>query len=85
MFEGRQLNSNTYNEKLQRICNTLNIKYRPSHEQRFTVATMLFQQGMPINKLSVYLGHSTVSMTWHYIRQQAPSNDDLDIMEAALD
>ena len=85
MFEGRQLNGNTYNEKLQKICNILNIKYRPSHEQRFTVATMLFQQGMPINKLSVFLGHSTVSMTWHYIRQQTPSNNDLDIMEAALD
>ncbi len=48
------------------------------------VATMLFQGGMPINKLSVLLGHSTVTMTWHFIRQQTPDDADIELMEAVL-
>jgi len=84
MFEGRQLNSNTYNERLQKICKILEIDYRPSHEQRFAVATYLYEQGLPINKLSIMLGHSTVAMTWHYIRKKMLDEDDLAIMEAAL-
>ena len=85
MRDGQQIILNTFNEELEKICKKLNIKYRSSHQLRFTVATMLFQAGMPINKLSVFLGHSTVAMTWHYIRQQAPDAEDLELMEAVLD
>jgi len=85
MRDGQQIILNTFNEELEKICKKLNIKYRSSHQLRFTVATMLFQAGMPINKLSVLLGHSTVAMTWHYIRQQAPDAEDIALMEAVLD
>lgn len=85
MRNGEQLIGNTFNEELEKICKKLNIKYRSSHQLRFTVATMLFQGGMPINKLSVLLGHSTVAMTWHYIRQQTPDDADLELMESVLD
>lgn len=68
MRDSKQILGNTFNEELQKICKKLNIKYRSSHQLRFPVVTMLFQGGMPINKLSVFLGHSTVA--WHYIRQQ---------------
>ena len=85
MRDGQQIIGNTFNEELEKICKKLNIKYRSSHQLRFTVATMLFQGGMPINKLSVLLGHSTVAMTWHYIRQQTPDAEDLELMESVLD
>lgn len=85
MRNGEQLIGNTFNEELEKICKKLNIKYRSSHQLRFTVATMLFQGGMSINKLSVLLGHSTVAMTWHYIRQQEPESTDLELMESVLD
>lgn len=85
MRDGKQILGNTFNEELEKICKTLKIKYRSSHQLRFTVATMLFQGGMPINKLSVLLGHSTVAMTWHYIRQQTPDDEDLELMESVLD
>lgn len=85
MRDGKQILGNTFNEKLEKIYKTLNIEYRSSHQLRFTVATMLFQGGMPINKLSVLLGHSTVAMTWHYIRQQTPDDEDLELMESVLD
>ena len=85
MRNGEQLLGNTFNEELEKICKKLDIKYRSSHQLRFTVATMLFQAGMPITKLSVLLGHSTTAMTWHYIRQQAPDDGDLELMESVLD
>lgn len=85
MRDGQQILGDTFNENLKRICQQLNIKYRSSHQLRFTVATMLFQGGMPITKLSVLLGHSTTAMTWHYIRQQTPDDEDLKLMESVLD
>lgn len=85
MRDGCQIIGNTFNEELERICKRLNIKYRSSHQLRFTVATMLFQGGMPITKLSTLLGHSTTAMTWHYIRQQTPDDGDLELMESVLD
>lgn len=44
MRDGRQLIPNTFNEELQRVCNTLGIKYRSSHQIRFTVATLLYDE-----------------------------------------
>lgn len=84
MRDGEQLLGNTFNEELEKICKKLNIKYRSSHQLRFTVATMLFQAGMPITKLSVLLGHSTTAMTWHFIIQQSPDDGDLELMESVL-
>lgn len=85
MRNGKQIIGDTFNERLKKVCKELNIKYRSSHQLRFTVATMLFQGGMSITKLSVLLGHSTTAMTWHYIRQQEPDDKDLKLMESVLD
>ena len=85
MRNGKQILGDTFNEQLKKVCKNLNIKYRSSHQLRFTVATMLFQAGMPITKLSVLLGHSNTEMTWHYIRQQTPDEEDLELMESVLD
>lgn len=85
MQDGKQILGDTFNENLKRICQKLNIKYRSSHQLRFTVATMLFQGGMTITKLSELLGHSGTEMTWHYIRQQTLDDEDLALMESVLD
>ena len=85
MRNSQQILGDTFNEQIKKVCNTLNIKYRSSHQLRFTVATMLFEGGMPITKLSVLLGHSNTAMTWHYIRQQTPDAKDLALMESILD
>lgn len=42
MRNGKQLIPNTFIEELQRICKILGIKYRSSHQIRFTVATLLY-------------------------------------------
>lgn len=85
MRNNEQILGNTFNEELEKICKKLNIKYRSSHQLRFTIATMLFQAGLPINKLSVLLGHATTATTWIYVRQQAPNAEDLALMESVLD
>lgn len=74
----------TFNEALMKICKELNIKYRSSHQIRFTVATLLFENGIPITQLSTLLGHADTAMTWHYIRKQEPDTQTADIMKSVL-
>ena len=84
MRDGEQILANTFNEALMKICKELNIKYRSSHQIRFTVATLLFENGIPITQLSTLLGHADTAMTWHYIRKQEPDTQTADIMKSVL-
>lgn len=85
MNNGKQLIGDTFNEHLRRVCEELHIKYRSSHQIRFTVATMLYENGVPITQLSHLLGHSDTNTTWHYVRQSKPDNSTMQTMQAVLD
>lgn len=85
MHNGAQLSCDSFNKALKKVCNTLNIKYRPSHQIRFTVATLLYDNGVPITQLSRLLGHSDTNTTWHYIRQMNPDNTTIETMQTVLD
>lgn len=85
MAKGRQLTGDAFNRALKKVCGELDIKYRPSHQIRFTVATMLYENNVPITQLSLLLGHSDTNTTWHYIRQSKPDQTTLETMKAALD
>lgn len=85
MRDNKQLLADTFNEELRRICNELNIKYRSSHQIRFTVATMMYNKKIPLTEISTLLGHSHTATTWHYIRQSAPSEETQDSMVELLD
>lgn len=85
MKDGKQLIPNTFNEELQRICKTLGIKYRSSHQIRFTVATLLYDEGVSITKISSLLGHADTATTWHYIRKNNPDEATINAMKALLD
>ena len=63
MRDGKQLIPDTFNEQLQKVCNHLGIRYRSSHQIRFTVATLLFSKGVPITELSTLLGHADTAIT----------------------
>ena len=84
MRDGKQIITDTFNEELKKICKHLGIKYRSSHQIRFTVATLLYDKGVPITQLSTLLGHADTAMTWHYIRKQMPDTSTSDIMQAVL-
>lgn len=70
----RQLNPNTFNEYLQRYCQKADVPYRSSHQIRFTMATVLYKNGVDLTEVSKMLGHADTATTWHYIRQNKPSD-----------
>ena len=75
MYEGRPLTTDTFNRRLKKYCNEIGITYLPSHKIRFTGASMLYDAGVkPIN-IQPLLGHSTLTMTEHYIGQRVTERD----------
>lgn len=85
MHNGKQLRGDAFNRELKKVCDILHIKYRSSHQIRFTVATMLYENGVPITQLSHLLGHSDTNTTWHYIRQCKPDDITFETMQSVLD
>lgn len=81
---GKILIGDTFNERLKKICRELKIHYRSSHQIRFTVATILHESGVPVNQISMLLGHSETRTTFHYLRQRKPDSTTIEIMESAL-
>lgn len=84
MCNGSQLLTDTFNEHLRRHCCSIGIKPRSSHKIRFTVASILFSQGVELTALQQLLGHTTLSMTMHYIKQVTPLDNTIQIMSHAL-
>lgn len=75
MYEGRPLTTDTFNRRLKKYCNEIGITYLPSHKIRFTGASMLYDAGVkPIN-IQPLPGHSTLTMTEHYIGQRVTERD----------
>lgn len=68
MYKGRPLTTDTYNRRLKKYCNILNIPYRSSHKIRFTNAARLHQEGkISQEQLAIYMGHAKNSpVTAHY-------------------
>lgn len=65
---GKGLDKNTFNRHLEKHCKALNIKYRSSHKIRFGVASILYKNGVSATEIQYLLGHSTLEMTLHYLR-----------------
>lgn len=84
MKYNRQLNTQTFNEYLQKYCKKAGVKYRPSHQIRFTMATTLYESGVALTELSGMLGHADTATTWHYIRQNKPSEQTSKKMSEVL-
>lgn len=58
----------TFNRRLKKYCNELKIVYRSSHKIRFTTASILHKNGVSDTELQNMLGHSTLTMTQHYLK-----------------
>lgn len=74
----------TFNKRLKGVCCELGIDYKSSHQIRFSIATKLCEAGVPINQLSVLLGHSETKTTLHYIRQRQADERTVEIINAVL-
>lgn len=84
MSDNRQLNANTFNRWLKRYCEECNIPVRSSHKIRFCVASILYDNGVPLTVLQQLLGHTTTAMTLHYLRRVTPTEDTANLMNMAL-
>ena len=58
----------TFNRHLKKCCEQLNIKYRSSHKIRFSTASILNSNGVSVPELQQLLGHTTSTMTHHYLK-----------------
>lgn len=84
MKDGKQITYDSFNRNLKNYCINAGIKPRSSHKIRFTTASMLFNDGMPLTNLQNLLGHTTPAMTMHYIRSVTPAETTTQIMASAL-
>lgn len=62
------ITTGTFNKHLKRICEHLSIKYLSSHKIRFSNASILNNNGVSVPELQQMLGHTTATMTHHYLR-----------------
>lgn len=81
---GEILYQDTFNEKLKDACNEIGIGYFSSHKIRFCVASYLYIEGISIHKIQKLLGHTTLKMTLHYLRNVKKDETILDDMEKIL-
>lgn len=87
LFErnGNPILGDTFNEHLKAACEAVGIPYRSSHQIRFTMATLLASEGVPVTEISTMLGHSDTATTYHYIRQQQVRPETAQQMQNILD
>lgn len=85
MQDGKPLTTSTYNRHLRKSCEAVGISYRSSHKVRFTVASLLYKNGMEATKLQEWLGHSTLGMTLHYLKNVNNNDEDYEKMVRTLE
>lgn len=81
---GQPLATVTFNRRLKRCCEALNIKYRSSHKLRFSTASIMYKNGVDDTELQKLLGHTTLSMTQHYLRNVTPVEETASKMRSIL-
>ncbi|MDE6852593.1 MAG: site-specific integrase [Lachnospiraceae bacterium] len=84
MKNDRQLTTDTFNRRLKAYCREIGIKPCSSHKIRFTVASILYENGMPLADLQRMLGHTTIAMTLHYLRKVTPNENASNLMQNTL-
>lgn len=81
---GEILYQDTFNEKLKEVCKEIGIEYFSSHKIRFCVASYLYIEGVSVHILQKLLGHTTLKMTLHYLRNVKKDEQILEKMENIL-
>lgn len=67
IFEGKFLSTVTFNRHLADVCAALGINMHSSHDIRFSGASVLFHVTKDEKQVQEALGHTTLTMTRHYI------------------
>ena len=72
LVNGRFVYPRVFEERLQKLCDNVNIKYRSIHKIRKTVCSTLVGSGVNINTVREIMGHSDEKTTV-IDREGAPS------------
>lgn len=83
-YKGSFLLTDTFNERLKKVCNEIGIPYKSSHKIRFTTASMLYEADVSTIELQRMLGHTTQAMTMHYLRRVTSSDGLTSTMNKVL-
>jgi integrase len=75
----------TFNRRLKKCCEELGIEYRSSHKLRFSTASIMYKNGMEDTELQKLLGHTSLTMTHHYLRNITSQEETASKMRAILD
>lgn len=67
LFDGKFLSTVTFNRHLADICNAVGLSAHSSHDIRFSGASELYHATKDEKQVQEALGHTTLSMTRHYI------------------
>lgn len=84
MKNGKQLHPNTCGSRLRRICLKFGFEPRGTHSIRFTYASLLYRNGIPVLNISKLLGHTNVIMTNRYINDIMPNEELNELVKKAL-
>lgn len=69
---------NLMSSQIEKLCNEANVEYKGLHVFRHTFATNCYYKGCEIKKLSKFLGHSSVTVTYNtYIHLFGDALDEL--------
>lgn len=81
---GQMLTTVTFNRHLKKCCNELGIPYRSSHKLRFSTASIMYKNGMEDTELQKLLGHTSLTMTRHYLRNVTSDEETANKMSTIL-
>ena len=81
---GQPLSTCTFNRHLKKCCEELGIEYRSSHKLRFSTASIMYKNGVKDTELQKLLGHSTLSMSHHYLKNITEMDSTAEKMKAIL-
>lgn len=79
---GKPITTVTFNRHLKKCCLALGIEYRSSHKLRFSCASILYNNGVTMPELQNMLGHTTLNMTSHYLRNVNSQSETLQKVNA---
>lgn len=83
--DGHPLTTSTFNRRIKKCCKELGIEYRSSQKVRFSTASILHKNGTSDTELQAMLGHTTLTMTNHYLRNVTPSEETYKKLNSILD
>mgnify|MGYP002345234323 CR=1 FL=1 len=81
---GERMTSRSFNYWLEKYCRDAGITFKSSHCIRRTFASRLYAKGMPLEEISVHMGHEDTDTTKGYIYNYNEIEKNRAYMDKAL-